>query len=748
MKRRFRKRRGQRNRSSSAFSEALSSVNLHVGGGDTSNALQGLEQLLNQPIDAHQKAKILALAADCRFHERDIKQAGDIYQRALEFALDEQDSRFWLRPSIGRLIALVTQGRIDTAHSFAEEILSTTNNINAEYYELLDTPPNQLAADGIVIPPRPHRLSVVLTRIGRVFETRGYAADSKVYYERALKISPKGASRARQALANIALATGDNKSAARLAFESLHLGKFRVKTIASWEILVKARFRAGEGLLLPPRLIEDFFNTTIPESVRGRAVLAIARALRDSNHSDWYSIVRTWRTNVDVVDPIIRVELLKLRLADANFHRAPAEERKQLAVRLLSVQKTSVSEYIAGARAWLAAVLDAEPNSSPKLLKLFQQAEKRYPARVSYRLRHSLARTALEKNNEPLARELLFENTQGSVRDPFCQRSIWCLARLDQAEGHHGVAAQSYFRIAGEPAINHVFRIQALLLGIDQLRHTDPPEETVSALSSQLESILAEVSDASTLLDAARQLTLAGSAFSKLAKDIIARASSAALTEISEASNSSAATSMLCHLARRQYYEFNQQPAVVKFWDELPDAKREWLWNHADSWWEYLSIVFLALHTVGRGAEADGLADLRIESAATPPNGIAWLGATRLHWLARSGGFQECVKIARIVVVNAASHRQTAYAHYWLSLADFVQGNLAEACEHAVAVRNLVRSGGTARLRGLAIRAALILERLEHPVPLDSNLPRTPEQRRISSLMLDRDLRIAGLDPQ
>lgn len=744
MKRRFRKRRGQRNPSSSTFSEALSVVNLHIGGRDTPAALGALEALFDQPLDAGQKAKILALAADCRFFEQDQVQARDVYQRALELALEEPDSRFWLRPCIGKLTALVTLAQIDAAHLFAEEILAITDRVNTEYDALLNTPMDQLADGGLVIPPRPHRKTVVLTRIGRAFETRGYAVDAARYYLQSVEMAPRGAARARQALAAIALANGDHESAARLATESLRLGQFKVKTIPSWEVMIAARSKAGQSHPVPPALLDKFFSTSLPASVRGRTVLVIARALRDHDHVDWFSVVSAWRDDLKQIEPVIRAELVKLRLADATFHHAPAEQRERLAARLLRMPQTSVSEHIAAAKAWLSAVLDSNPDTDPEFAPLFRVVEDRFPAKVHFRLLHSLARTALDKNHPLLARRLFARNAASGGDDPYRQRSLWCLARLDQRDGRHEQAARGYLRIAQLPVVDSFLRIQALLLALEQLQLTRPSEESVASLISRLETLLAQLTDATTLLDVARQLTLAGSSFAGLAQSTIARATGAALDEIDQANTPAAATRILCHLARRQYYEFNQHREIVAFWDTLPETKREWLWSHADFWWEYLSIVFLALHTVGRGDHADGLARTRLESAATPPNGIAWLGATRLHWLARSHDMEGCVATARIVAAGAASHRQTAYAHYWLALAESAAGNTEPAVRHAVAVRHLVRSGGTARLRGLALRAALLLERMEHPVPLDTNLPRTEEQRHINTQMLDRDLRIAG----
>ena len=72
-----------------------------------------------------------------------------------------------------------------------------------------------------------------------------------------------GAARARQTLARIALGSDDPATTERYARESLQMGRFKAKTVASWRLLVAARGRQDkrpldadlvESLAAPPMM--------------------------------------------------------------------------------------------------------------------------------------------------------------------------------------------------------------------------------------------------------------------------------------------------------------------------------------------------------------------------------------------------------------------------------------------------------------------------------------------------------------
>jgi hypothetical protein len=206
-----------------------------------------------------QKLKIAAIVADADFKKGDFAKAATGYAKAGHHA--GQHPRVWLRAALGQVRAHLKDADVSAAGKAAAEACSKAAAMHEESERKLALDHAGAAGQKLRIGKRPHRASVV-------------------------------ASRARQGLAAIALAEGHPAEAEKRARESLLLGKFQRKTIATWPLLIAARQRQGL------RGIDADFLAALrqnPEpTVRARAILATAKTLRDHGDPAWEGTAAEW----------------------------------------------------------------------------------------------------------------------------------------------------------------------------------------------------------------------------------------------------------------------------------------------------------------------------------------------------------------------------------------------------------------------------------------------------------------------
>ena len=184
--------------------------------------------------------------------------------------------------------------------------------------EELATTTEQLEEGGpLRIGPRPVRPSVVLTRLGNLFLEEGHMDTARHFYQQAVLISPRGATRARQGMATVCMAATEDAEAEQYAREALQMGKFQAKTICCWETLIAARAKQGKALLDPELFTSLQINQQGP--VLARAMLAIVKALRAYGDLRWKQIAEEWISRPEVIDEIIEVEMAKILLSEEKL---------------------------------------------------------------------------------------------------------------------------------------------------------------------------------------------------------------------------------------------------------------------------------------------------------------------------------------------------------------------------------------------------------------------------------------------
>ncbi len=244
-----------------------------------------------EKVRPRQEAKVAALLGDYEKKRGRFVEAADYYAMAAAKA-PADDSHEWFRPALGQVRALIAQPDVEGAYRLAMEVWARTQSATETFALETDRKQKKLQSHGRVeISPRPLRPSVVATRLGEAFLQAGEWEMAGSFYNESLLINPKGGSRARQALAKIALASNDFSTCESRAHESLLLGGYRAKTLAAWPLLITARARQGKTLLSA----EDRAGLAAihEQTVRARAVLVICKAMRPHG-GDWIDLATQW----------------------------------------------------------------------------------------------------------------------------------------------------------------------------------------------------------------------------------------------------------------------------------------------------------------------------------------------------------------------------------------------------------------------------------------------------------------------
>lgn len=183
------------------LSPALRDIRNQIQAGEAEDALSQVEALLlEQPMTVAQQGKVLALAADSEFQRGAYEEAAEIQEHAA--SLVEDDPLLWLRPRMGKIRALLKAAQIEAAWEQARVILTDARQKWSDFHSGARQIRHELRKGKVVqFSPRPERLSVIASELGRLFLREGEIAAAKEFLEAALDACPKGATRAREALA-------------------------------------------------------------------------------------------------------------------------------------------------------------------------------------------------------------------------------------------------------------------------------------------------------------------------------------------------------------------------------------------------------------------------------------------------------------------------------------------------------------------------------------------------------------------
>ena len=580
------KRLHQRPRDATDFARALRRINERIQARDFAAGLAEANRELGQPQHGpHEQARVLALVADSEFKRGAFEEAAGIYLKSAGRTLDHH--RAWIRPQVGAVRALLRAARVEEALLMARQTVLVAKEKMAAFEGAVRRANAELAAAGSVrVPPLPVRVSVVATRMGHLFLQEGEPEAAREMFERALAASPHGACRARQGLAQVALAAREPARALQLAEDAIRRGKYGVKTLPAWPLVIAARRKMG-GWRIGERLIRGLKQA--PAGVRARAVLTIARELRRQDMRQWREVAERWSEQEGRKFPVIAVELRKLQLASARVEGEGTQRKREAAERLLEMPGLTALEWLAATKEWVRAGL--WEGRRIDLEAQLTQAASRYGQEFGARAAHSLALSCMKARRHDLARKLLQRNVDrlagGSTT---WAKSVWALARMESVLGDHAAAAAAYRAYAEARDIPERIRLQAQLLWAQSLVVAGRADAMAEA-RPRMETVLGGVREFEVLLNFARQLAVADPNLEEWADEIFEQGADLARSEFAQAAHPSLAVEILFKLTRRQVLDFGRSADALAFWEGLSGEKKAWLWSTKSRYWEYLGLL-------------------------------------------------------------------------------------------------------------------------------------------------------------
>ena len=647
-----------------------------------------LNQLAATTSQPAKRGKIALLIGECQSSGSRFTEAAAAFSRAGAYGRQAQKMDIIFAAGLGEIRALLSGLRTADAKTAASALLAELDAAQQQIQELLNLSPQVVAEQGgVVVPPRPPRSTVGLTRIANAFQAAGLIPEAKSFLEKAVILSPNGASRARQSLARIALASDDPARAESLARDALQMGRFQVKTIAAWPLYLDARARQNISPILDPLLYQSFISNTTGR-VRACSLLSIIRILRGHGDPYWKSLAEEFLASSRSLDAIVATEIEKIVHADAKLTNS--DSKANLAARSLRLfrdRKASPNEQVASTKSYVRYCL--ESGSQPDLTGLIRIAGNRFTPAHVVAVRHAAALGAMDAQQHDIARTWLMQlRSELPGADPAWGRSTWALARMEALLDRNSDAAAGYLEVAANPDVPARFRIQAMLRGLKHLTKAGSTNVDIVAVSSSIRSILASTSDYAVVLDAARQLSLAGSAFVGIKREAAERGILLADQAINSSTSAREAFGILEFLSRKLYWDIGNYSAVLSRWDSLDEKRRmEFRSAGGSNWYHYLAVIFRSLIDTNRHKEAVALASSVIDGDQSTSEGYVITGSEYAAWLIIQNQIQKAFDYFEWIATEAPTHRSAAIAHYWLAIKSLKIADLDRARKAARAIR-------------------------------------------------------------
>lgn len=706
-RKRFRKRPHQSPGDKTVLSSTLRQIGERIQKGDNAAGLAKANQAL-AGLTGPKQARVLALVADSEFKRGRFMEASQIQLQAASKSVDH--ATLWLRPHIGLVRALLKIPDVPQALNMARHAVALAQTKMAEFDNRVRLAHQELAANGVVaVPPVPPRVSVVATRMGYLFLQEGEPAAAEELFQKAIQSSKGGANRARQGLAQIALAKGELREAVQMAADAIRRGGYKAKTVPAWKTLIAAR-RQLDGWKISDRMIEAL--DAAPAGLRARTILTIVRELRKNDMRQWRAVAARWSAREGAQFPIVETEIRKMILSSAKAEPGNAADQREKAEHLLQMPGLSAKEWLTGAKELVRAGLEA--GQPVDINQLMAGAENAYGPSLVPRVRHSLALSCMLAKRHDLARPLLQANIQ-QVPTTYALwgKSVWALAKMENQLGNSATAAGLYRQFFEENSIAPRFRLQAQLLWCQALISAGQPEALLEA-RALITATLGSVKDYEVVINFARQLQLGPGELPEWGQQLFAQGETLALQQFNHTTEPAAAMAVLAKLARRQVRDFGRYQEVVELWEGLDQKKRDWLWSDRSDFWEYLGQVFEAYARMDNLQKAEAFAWNFLDDPASPAEGLPPLGVPLAYRLMLAGRAAEGLDLFDHMARTAPTHPQCAEAWYWMALAAYKQGELCRVHEYAANIR--VSQGpqvGMDDERKLAAKAVLLLADLD-----------------------------------
>lgn len=645
------------------------------------DALGRANEELALGASAQEKARIVSLVGDSEFKRGAFDRAAEIYLQAATLTQAHHD--LWLRPLVGHIRALLKDIRLDDAVRMARHAIEVAKQKWAGFEAQVRAANRRVAnGDSVEVPLPPPRVSVVATRLGYLFLNDGELVAAKEFFDAALDSNPKGACRARQGLAQIALASDEPVKAAQLAAQSIRVGEYGVKTLSAWPILISAHRkmgaqRIGEGLLAGLQ--------TARASARVRATLIIVQELRKSSMPQWRQIADAWAAREGASFPAAMAEIRKLQLSSVMAEPGVAAGKRAAAERLLAVSGLSRDEWLSAARErvratlWDKQVIDLDG--------LIHKGVGLYGEDSRAVVTHGLALACMMAKRHDLARSLLGRIV--AIEDPDNEdwrKALWAFARMESALGCHTEAAVLYRRYYENGTGPLRFRLQARLLWVQSLLESGATADLLR-VRVEMEAALAETNDPEIILNFARQLQFGPPELGEWGRELYESGAVMALRHFQAAEHPSVALSILFKLTRRQVHDFGRSKEAVRLWAELDGDTRDWLWSQSGRFWEYIGLLVLAHTRTGGPSDVEAFVSRWLDDPATPADGVALVSIPYGLHLVLAGRMKDALRVFSAAIEAAPCHPIVSDGYYWLALAAYRQGKIAEAKRLATALR-------------------------------------------------------------
>lgn len=690
-RRRQKKRQVARSEPRGQFSRALRSAIHLIHTGDHTAGLTALNTLASSTRNPPRRAKVLLLIGESETALSRHGEAAAAYTAAANFARQAADLSLLLIASTGQVRSLLRSLRVEDAITAANGLLTELENAQQTLNQTLALTPDQLAAQGPVeISARPPRPTVGLTKLAHAFLETGHTDQARVFLHKAIALSPNGASRARQALATLALASDEPALAERYARESLLMGRFQAKTTAAWPLYLNARARQNLSPILEPDILAAY-RSHAKGRTAATSLYQIIATLRAHADPTWKTLAEAAINNPGL-DPILQTEIEKILLADSKLFAT--DSPRPIAARALRLYRSadcSAKELISHAKAYVRHSLLSE--ETPDLNQLLRIATRRFPGdpALVHAIRHTACLAAMMAVKHDLARGWLHQlitDTAATGDLEAWGKATWAMARMEALLENHSKAAYWYLDLAANQQTPPRFRIQAMLRGLRHLGRSGDSSTDIGQLTQNIRSILHSTDDFRILLDAARQLALGGEAFRKLKCEAVDLGITFSDRAFVSATTPQEALRILEYLSRKLHCDLvGYSTPIIERWDKLTASQKSDFQSVGGStWFDYLATVFKVLISQGRTVEATTVASSVVDNNAASPEGYVIVGIEYAEWLFfqnQSKAFQHFEWIAK----EAPVHRKAALAHYWIMLKYLRNGDRQSGVSSAHAVR-------------------------------------------------------------
>ena len=525
-------------------------------------------------------------------------------------------------------------------------------------------------------------------------------------FNKAIAANPNGGTRARIGMAEIALRQGDYQTAKKQAFAALQFGRFHAKTIRALPLFLHATYQLGETNS-ERALMSGLAQAKA--TVRNRATLAIASALRAQANPGWKQIANEWLKQGEHKDAKIAAEFKKLFLADARLVPDLAKQNAA-SLTLLNAAGLSPKEFLTATKEYIRTILLQSGNVN--VASLAGQAAQKFGPAWRNKVLHGAALSALTAKRPDIAKSFLQQVVGQGVADRQGWKSLWALARTEAGLNNHREAAELYRRFSDTTNAPTRFKTLARIKWAQELLASGTLSSS-EGLKQDLSASLSQIMDGKVLLELSRQLTNASPALDDLAEELLNRGEAIALNDFRAAKTPATALNILLNITRRQVYDFAKYDRAIATWKSLTDQQRQFLWSTKSEYWEYIALVVTSLTYSAQEAAASNLADEYMRDSATPIEGrLRILSAIADASVARSRPNDAMATFASMIAL-APAHRFCAQAYYWLALAEKKSGNQQKSADYASKIQlSLGPNKGLATEQQLDCQASLLKSNL------------------------------------